>query len=169
MEGKCAGLSKLFVEVFALAVEIERKFLVDKLKLRGLNFFSVEKMSQGYLSRNPTVRVRLAGERGFLTIKSSTVGISRQEFEYEIPAADAKELLRLCGRDVLTKYRRKISYGGHVWEVDFFAGRNAGLILAEVELTSPDEPLDLPDWVTKEVSADPRYFNSNIVKSGIRS
>ena len=147
-----------------MAIEIERKFLVDKRKLRGLNFMSEEKIFQGYLSRDPTVRVRLTDERGYLTIKSSTNGISRQEFEYEIPTADAEELLKLCGRNVLKKYRRKIFHGGHVWEIDFFAGRHAGLIVAEVELDSPDAPLDLPDWVTREVSTDSRYFNSNLVK-----
>ena len=146
-------------------MEIERKFLVDKQKLRGLNFLSEEKIFQGYLSRDPTVRVRLIGERGYLTIKSSTEGISRQEFEYEIPAADAEQLLKLCGRNVLKKYRRKIFFSGHVWEVDFFAGRHRGLILAEVELSSPDEPINLPDWIFKEVSDDTRYYNSNLVKS----
>ncbi|MBQ7453781.1 MAG: CYTH domain-containing protein [Selenomonadaceae bacterium] len=148
-----------------MAMEIERKFLVDKQKLRGLNFLSEEKIFQGYLSRDPTVRVRLIGERGYLTIKSSTEGISRQEFEYEIPAADAEQLLKLCGRNVLKKYRRKIFFSGHVWEVDFFAGRHRGLILAEVELSSPDEPINLPDWIFKEVSDDTRYYNSNLVKS----
>ena len=147
-----------------MAMEIERKFLVNKSKLRGLNFFSEEKIFQGYLSDNPVVRVRIKGEHGFLTIKSSTVGLARQEFEYEIPIADAEQLLKLCGRNVLKKYRRKISYGGHVWEVDFFAGRHTGLILAEVELNTPDEPVELPDWIFKEVSNDPRYYNSNLVK-----
>ena len=148
-----------------MAVEIERKFLVDKRKLHALTFTSEAKIAQGYLSFSPTVRVRLKDNRGFLTIKSSTVGISRQEFEYEIPAEDAEQLLKLCGRYVLKKYRRKLEYGGHVWEVDFFAGRHAGLVLAEVELSAPDEPVDLPDWVSREVSGDARYFNSNLVKS----
>lgn len=156
-------LIEVLGEVFDLATEIERKFLVDKQKLRGLKFSAEEKIFQGYLSRHPTVRVRLIDERGFLTIKSLTRGITRQEFEYEIPAADAEQLLELCGRNVLKKYRRKIFFGGHIWEVDFFAGRHAGLILAEVELNSPDEPIDLPDWVTTEVSTDSRYFNSNLV------
>ena len=155
---------KDFSEVFALAVEIERKFLVDKRKLRGLEFLTEEKISQGYLSTNPTVRVRLKDDRGFLTIKSRTKGISRLEFEYEIPADDAKKLLRLCGRSVLKKYRRKVSYGGHIWEIDFFAGRHAGLILAEVELKSADEVVEFPDWIAEEVSRDERYFNSNLVK-----
>lgn len=148
-----------------MAVEIERKFLVDKRKLHKLNFLSEEKLEQGYLSRNPTVRVRLTETRGFLTIKSSTKGISRQEFEYEIPIEDAKELLKLCGRKVLKKYRRKVEYSGHIWEIDFFAGRHAGLVLAEVELNSANEQIKLPDWVTKEVSGDKRYYNSNIIKS----
>ena len=150
-----------------MATEIERKFLVDKNKIGALNFLSEEKIFQGYLSREPTVRVRLIDGRGFLTVKSLTRGISRQEFEYEIPPADAEELLKLCGNDVLKKYRRKIFHGGHLWEVDFFDGRHAGLILAEVELNSPDEPVDLPDWVVKEVSDDVRYFNANLVKDGL--
>ena len=165
--GKNGGLSKRLLEVLNLALEIERKFLVDKRKLHKLNFFSEEKLAQGYLSRHPTVRVRLTETRGFLTIKSLTKGISRQEFEYEIPTSDAEELLKLCGRRVLKKYRRKVEYGGHVWELDFFMGRHAGLVLAEVELSSPDEPLDLPDWVTKEVSGDTRYFNSNLIDNDL--
>lgn len=148
-----------------VAIEIERKFLVDKSKLRGLRYASEEQIAQGYLSTHPTVRVRIKGERAFLTIKSLTVGIMRQEFEYEIPVADAEQLLKMCGRRVLKKYRRTIEYGGHVWEIDFFAGRHAGLILAEVELASPDESVDLPEWVAQEVSGDARYFNSNLVKS----
>ena len=166
--GKNGDLSKRLVEVLKLALEIERKFLVDKRKLHKLNFSAEEKIAQGYLSTNPTVRVRLTETCGFLTIKSSTKGITRQEFEYEIPTSDAEELLKLCGRNVLRKYRRKVEYGGHLWEIDFFMGRHAGLVLAEVELNSPDEPLDLPEWVTKEVSGNPRYYNSNLVKSDWR-
>lgn len=167
MAGKNSLLAKRICEVLKVAVEIERKFLVDKEKLRGIEYLSEEKIVQGYLSTNPAVRVRLTDERGFLTIKSTTVGISRQEFEYEIPAEDAKELLKLCGRNVLEKYRRKVSYGGHIWEIDFFAGRHAGLILAEVELSSAEERVALPEWVTREVSHDSRYFNSHLVKSGL--
>ena len=147
-----------------MGIEIERKFLVDAKKISSVKFTSEEKISQGYLSNNPTIRVRLKDKRGFLTIKSSTIGISRQEFEYEIPADDARELLKLCGTRILKKVRRKISYGGHIWEVDFFAGRHKGLILAEVELNSADEKISLPSWVTREVSSNPRYFNSNLVK-----
>ena len=145
-----------------MATEIERKFLVDADKISAVNFSDEETIAQGYLSTDPTVRVRVKNNRGYLTIKSSTIGISRQEFEYEIPTVDAEELLTLCGTRVLKKIRRKIFHGGHVWEVDFFAGRLEGLILAEVELKSPNEPVDLPDWIAKEVSDDERYFNSNL-------
>ena len=150
-----------------MATEIERKFLVDAEKISAVKFSDGETIAQGYLSTAPnkTVRVRLKNNRGYLTIKSATVGISRQEFEYEIPAADAEELLKLCGTNVLKKIRRKIFHGGHVWEVDFFGGRHAGLILAEVELNSPDEAVDLPLWVAREVSDDPNYFNSQLAKS----
>ena len=148
-----------------MALEIERKFLVDKREMHKLNFLSEEFIAQGYLSTNPTVRVRLKDNRGFLTIKSSTQGISRQEFEYEIPSADAEELLKICGRNVLKKIRRTIEYGGHVWELDFFMGRLAGLVLAEVELASAEEVVELPAWVTHEVSNNPRYYNSNLAKS----
>ena len=146
-----------------MATEIERKFLVDAQKISAVNFSSAEEISQGYLSTSPTVRVRLKNGRGYLTIKSSTVGITRQEFEYEIPAQDAAELLEICGERVLKKVRRKISYGGKIWEVDFFKGRHAGLILAEVELSSADEAVELPAWIDREVSDDERYFNSNLV------
>lgn len=147
-----------------MEMEIERKFLVDKRKMHELTFSSESLIKQGYLSSNPTVRVRIKDNRGFLTIKSSTRGISRQEFEYEIPLDDAEELLKLCERDVLKKYRRTVEFGGHVWEIDFFMGRLAGLVLAEVELSSADEFVELPDWIRHEVSRDRRYSNSNLVK-----
>ena len=147
-----------------MAMEIERKFLVDKQKMHELNFSSESLIKQGYLSSNPTVRVRIKDNRGFLTIKSSTRGISRQEFEYEIPLDDAEELLKLCDDNVLRKYRRTVEYGGRVWEIDFFRGRLAGLVLAEVELNSADEAVELPEWIRHEVSSDRRYANSNLVK-----
>lgn len=146
-----------------MAMEIERKFLVDKRKVHGLNFASEAVIKQGYISSNPTVRVRIKNARGFLTIKSSTKGISRQEFEYEIPISDAEELLNLCGHKVLKKIRRTIEFGGHIWEVDFFMGKLAGLVMAEVELNSAEEAVDLPDWISREVSNDKRYVNANLV------
>ncbi|MCR5833126.1 MAG: CYTH domain-containing protein [Selenomonadaceae bacterium] len=146
-----------------MATEIERKFLVDAEKIRGVKFSEEINITQGYLSRVPVVRIRLTDNRAMLTIKSATVGITRSEFEYEIPQADAEQLLQLCGEDVLKKCRRKIFHGGYLWEVDFFGGKLEGLILAEVELKSADENVELPDWILREVSNDSRYFNSNLI------
>ena len=148
-----------------MALEIERKFLVDVKKLVKLKLSGGERISQGYLSTEPNkiVRVRIKKNRGFLTIKSANIGIVRQEFEYEIPVGDAEELLKLCAPNTLTKVRYKVDYAGHVWEVDIFEGRHAGLILAEVEISSLDEFVKIPDWVGEEVSNNPRYFNSNLV------
>ena len=149
-----------------MAVEIERKFLVDANILDAQILTGGENISQGYLSSEParTVRVRIKGDKAFITIKSATVGIVRKEFEYEIPIDDAAELLKLC-ENVLEKIRYKVNYAGHTWEVDVFGGRLAGLILAEVELSAADEVAELPKWIDKEVSDDPRYFNSNLIKN----
>lgn len=148
-----------------MALEIERKFLVDEKKLPAQILNGGVKISQGYLSVEParTIRVRIKGERGFLTIKSANVGIVRKEFEYEIPFDDAQEILKLCAPRILEKVRYKVEYAGKIWEVDVFGGRNAGLILAEVELATVDEEIILPDWIGAEVSEDKRYFNSNLV------
>ena len=147
-----------------MALEIERKFLVDEKNLPTQILSEGEKILQGYLCIEParTVRVRVKGERGFLTIKSSNVGIVRNEFEYEIPLDDAQELLKLCAPNVLEKIRYKVEYSGKIWEVDVFDGRHSGLILAEVELLSADEVVELPTWIAKEVSEDSCYFNSNL-------
>ena len=149
-----------------MGLEIERKFLVDAKKIPAQILKNGEKISQGYLCTEParTVRVRTKGQRGFLTIKSCNVGIVRKEFEYEIPMDDAKEMLKLCA-NTLEKIRYKISYAGKIWEIDIFEGRHAGLILAEVELNSADEIVDVPEWIEIEVSTDPRYFNSNLALS----
>lgn len=142
--------------------EIERKFLVTSDAWRegsvGVEF------RQGYLSRDPghTVRVRLAGEQGFLTIKGRRRGLTKAEFEYPIPAADAIELLRLCGQPLIEKTRYRVPHGGLVWEVDEFAGANAGLIVAEVELQAENQLFELPPWVGTEVSFDKRYYNSQL-------
>jgi CYTH domain-containing protein len=143
-----------------MAAEIERKFLV-----RGDSWLEGAvgvRIAQGYLSQDPsrTVRVRIAGETGWLTIKGCTEGITRQEFEYPIPLADAKALLGLCLPSVIDKTRYRVPFGGHVWEVDVFHGDNQGLVLAEVELADESIEPPLPAWVNREVSADPRYFNS---------
>ena len=150
-----------------MALEIERKFLVDAKKVVKLKLTGGERISQGYLSTDPNkiVRVRIKKNLGFLTIKSANIGIVRQEFEYEIPLSDAEEILKLCAPNILKKVRYKIDYAGHVWEVDIFEGKHAGLIMAEVEINSLDEFVKIPDWVGEEVSDNPKYFNSNLVLS----
>jgi len=148
-----------------MASEIERKFLVSDLSCvagsEGL------RIVQGYLSKDPerTVRVRLAGEQAWITIKGRSKGISRAEYEYPIPLEDAKDLLGLCLPSVIDKTRHCIDFSGHVWEVDVFHGANEGLVVAEVELASENERPELPPWVDLEVSSDPRYFNSRLASA----
>jgi CYTH domain-containing protein len=144
--------------------EIERKFLVtgDGWRVKGVG----KRYRQGYLStvKERTVRVRTVGETGFITVKGISVGAARSEYEYEIPAADANEMLdRLCERPLIEKTRYRIPMAGVVWEVDEFAGENRGLIVAEVELESEDQQVSLPEWIGREVTDDPRYFNANLV------
>lgn len=146
-----------------MPTEIERKFLVKSDQWRSLATGTVYR--QGYLStkKGCSVRVRLVGDRGYLTIKGSTQGFSRAEYEYPIPAEDAQEMLdNLCDRPLIEKTRYKIELAGLIWEVDEFAGENQGLIVAEVELTDENQTLELPEWIDKEVSDDPRYFNANL-------
>jgi CYTH domain-containing protein len=104
------------------------------------------------------------GDKAYLTIKGMAVGATRPEFEYEIPYQDAKELLNLCEMPLIEKDRYRLEEGGVVWEIDEFLGENRGLIVAEVELESEDQPFTKPDWVGEEVTGDPRYFNSNLIK-----
>ena len=149
--------------------EIERKFLVRGDAWRGQGV--PERIGQGYLrTAGPaTVRVRIAGDRGFLTIKGPTRGISRSEFEYQIPLPDARALLdTLCDRQI-EKLRHRIRAGAHTWEVDEFQGDNAGLVVAEIELASEDEPFERPAWVGDEVTADPRYRNSALARRPFRT
>ena len=148
-----------------MAQEIERKFLVRKdawtPRDDGIPF------KQGYLStqKERVVRVRIEGHKAKLTIKGPTTGISRSEFEYPIPMEDAAILLdQLCERPLIDKHRHLEQFGGHLWEIDVFHGENDGLIVAEVELASEDEALTLPPWAGEDVSADARYFNSNLLK-----
>lgn len=151
-----------------MAVEIERKFLVNREVLLPYleegTFYE-----QGYLPRknSATVRVRIAGEKGFLTIKGRVEGFSRSEFEYEIPLADAREMLDLFCKETIIKKRYLIPHGGHTFEVDIFEGENSGLIVAEVELTSEEETVELPEWITEEVTGDARYYNSQLLKNPI--
>jgi adenylate cyclase len=145
--------------------EIERKFLVDVARWRPAGPGVV--FRQGYLSTHPerTVRVRIEGDAGKLTIKGKTAGISRLELEYPIPLADAEQLLALCERPLIEKVRHTEPHAGKTWEIDVFGGDNAGLVLAELELPSEDEPFTAPPWVLEEVSHDPRYYNASLVRA----
>jgi CYTH domain-containing protein len=149
-----------------MGTEIERKFLVQNDNWRALGQGKLYR--QGYLTTNPdcTVRVRIAGDQGYLTIKGATTGISRAEYEYGIPLEDAAQLLdTLCQPPLIEKTRDRIPAAkGLVWEVDEFAGENQGLIIAEIELPNAEQSVELPDWIGPEVSNDPRYFNSNLSK-----
>ena len=146
-----------------MATEIERKFLITE-------GFSPDgegtKYVQGYLGEghDSVTRIRISGDKAYLTIKGRNSGISRQEFEYEIPVNEAEELLKLCRKPLIEKTRYHVKVGNHVWEVDEFHGANEGLWLAEIELSDENESFDLPDWAGKEVTGDPRYYNVNLVQ-----
>lgn len=141
-------------------VEIERKFLINnnlwKPDNKGIQ------IRQGYLSvdKERVVRVRVADEKGFITIKGKLKGLSRSEFEYEIPKNEAEMLFKMCLNFIIEKTRFKKRIGDLIWEIDVFSGENSGLILAEVELINEDQVVDLPEWIVKEVSSDFRYYNS---------
>lgn len=150
--------------------EIERKFLVigEGWRADAVAF----EIRQGYLANAPdlAVRVRTCGDRAYLTVKSGKRGLTRAEYEYEIPVADAEEMLDgLCARPLIEKTRHRLEYGGRTWVVDVFAGDNAGLRLAEVEFDDEGDTIDLPEWVGEEVSDDPRYLNANLVSAPFRS
>ena len=153
-----------------MASEIERKFLVRSDVYRALG--TAEHYRKGYLrTAGPaTVRVRIAGDRGYLTIKGPTRGLTRSEFEYPIPLLDAEALLdTLCERPQIEKLRYRIRAGAHTWEVDEFLGDNAGLVVAELELSAEDEPFERPAWLGDEVTADARYRNSALARRPYRS
>lgn len=148
-----------------MGVEIERKFLLAGDAWRGLG--QAVLLRQGYLSsaRERVVRVRIEGEQAMLTIKGANVGTTRGEWEYPIPLADAAELLDgLCEQPLIEKVRHRIEHAGMVWEVDEFLGANAGLIVAEIELASEDQPFEKPEWIGAEVSGDARYYNANLIR-----
>ena len=149
-----------------MGIEIERKFLVKGDRWRSLG--TGEFYRQGYLATaqaGATVRVRVAGDRGYITVKGTTVGSRRAEFEYQIPVSDAQEMLdTLCHQPLIEKTRYKIPLGSLIWEVDEFAGANAGLIVAEVELQDPQQAIELPDWIGLEVTEDARYFNAYLAQ-----
>lgn len=144
-----------------MATEIERKFLLANDTWRSQVCQSI-RIAQGYLATEPTVRARVKGKMGFLTIKGKSLdGISRAEFEYPIPIDDALALLKLCPK-VLDKTRHLIKQGNLTWEIDEFQGENAGLLIAELELPAIDTPFEKPDWLGAEVSGDVRYYNSTL-------
>ncbi|MBG6186620.1 CYTH domain-containing protein [Flavobacterium sp. CAN_S2] len=153
-------------------IEIERKFLVknDSFKREA---FAKNHIAQGYLSSVPerTVRVRIKGEKGFLTIKgaSNDSGLSRFEWEKEIPVSEAKSLLLLCEKGVIDKTRFEIKKGNHVFEVDEFYNDNEGLIVAEIELDSENDTFEKPDWLGKEVTGDIRYYNAYLSKNPFKN
>lgn len=145
--------------------EIERKFLVTNDRWRSET--PGQSLRQGYIPTQDarTVRVRVAGDQGYLTLKGPAVGMVRPEFEYPIPLEDAQTILAtLCQLPLIEKVRYRIPIDDVVWEVDEFLGANTGLILAEVELTAPNQPVNLPDWVGEEVTYDLRYSNSNLAR-----
>ncbi len=153
-----------------MAQEIERKFLVTDFSWR--HSATKKLYRQGYLPTQDqsSVRVHIAGEQGYLTVKGPNAGLTRLEYEYEIPIADAEDMLNhLCSTPFIEKWRYQLTVENHCWEIDEFLGANAGLVVAEVELTSEAESFALPAWAGEEVSHDPRYYNANLVRNPYRS
>ena len=147
-----------------MAKEIERKYLVADDSYRSMAVKSIH-IVQAYLCRDPksTVRVRIAADRAFLTVKGRNDGAVRDEWEYEIPMADARGMIERCASGtVVEKTRHIVDYGGHRWEVDEFGGSHAGLVVAEIELSSADEQFPLPPFAGEEVTGDVRYYNSSL-------
>ena len=145
--------------------EIEKKFLVSGNEWRSLSKGTLYK--QGYISdeKERVVRIRIGGDRGFLTVKGINKGATRAEYEYNIPLKDAEEMLQeLCKKPLIEKKRYKISYKGFIWEIDEFYGDNEGLILAEIELSDENQPYEKPYWIGREVTGEKKYFNSNLIK-----
>nr|KAJ9631596.1 hypothetical protein H2204_008042 [Knufia peltigerae] len=150
-----------------MGIEIERKFLVTHDGWRTAAHRIIP-MAQGYINdlgaldrgtQNASVRVRIEGDKAALNLKSRTLGHTRQEFDYPIPVQDARDLLALCVGGLIDKRRHLVQHAGLTWEVDEFLGDNAGLVVAEVELDSADQAIDLPDWIGAEVTDDARYYN----------
>lgn len=145
--------------------EIERKFLVHEALWEDLDKSEGVEIRQGYLNRTPenTVRIRTKGAEGYITIKGIEENGIRPEFEYSIPLNEAVEMLDLFCDRMLYKTRFVILHKGHLWEVDEFHSPNKGLVLAEIELNDPEEPFQLPDWVSEEVTGRPEYYNANML------
>ncbi len=154
-----------------MGTEIERKFLLLNDQWRAAADGGTP-YRQGYLvgSKQASVRVRIEGDEARLNVKSATLGILRQEYEYAIPLADAQEMLAtLCPQPLVEKTRYHVYHGGRVWEIDVFEGDNAGLVVAEVELAREDDVLELPPWAGREVSHQPRYYNVCLVDHPYRA
>lgn len=150
-----------------MGLEIERKYTVnDKIFALIDSLPTAEAIRQGYLNSNAerTVRVRVKANKSYLTVKGKNNGISRLEFEYEIPMEDALELLKLCEPYTIEKVRYTFTLNNLLWELDVFEGMHKGLIIAELELEDADMQVELPEWVDREVSDDPAYYNSNLSK-----
>ena len=148
-----------------MGTEIERKYLVKNDQWKGLA--PGKRYCQGYIATlgRRTVRVRIIGEQGYLTLKGPSIGTVRAEFEYPIPLADAQEMLNtLCDQPLIDKIRYKIPIDNLIWEVDEFLGENSGLVIAEVELERADQEIDLPPWIDRQVT-DAKYFNSNLTRN----
>jgi adenylate cyclase len=149
-----------------MAKEIERKFIVDPKFIKSLD--NGTNIKQGYLpsSNNTVVRIRITDKKAFLTIKGENKGAVRSEFEYSIPFSDANQILKeLCEKPYIEKTRYIVNYSGVNWEVDVFEGDNEGLTIGEIEIETEDEYVDIPNWAVKEVTDDPKYFNSNLIKN----
>ena len=152
-----------------MGVEIERKFLLKNTNWKS-HADQGHVIKQGYLNldKERTVRIRVINGKGLLTIKGKSVNMSRLEFEYEIPIDDANQLLKLCVKSIIDKTRYLVKHDQNVWEIDIFEGDNKGLEVAEIELKSADQKINIPDWVGEEVSADARYFNSSLIEHPFR-
>lgn len=149
-----------------MGLEIERKFLVNNNLWQRLDNGVLYRQGYIYTYNGNTVRVRIAGNQGYLTLKSKTKGCVRSEFEYEIPLQEAGEMLDLlCDRPLIEKIRYKEKIGELTWEIDYFLGENKGLILAEVELENENQKVILPEWIGEEVTQYARYYNSNLAKN----
>ncbi len=153
-----------------MPMEIERKFLLKNDHWRAFARRQ-ESMRQGYLAGDQrcSIRIRITGDAAFLNIKSATLGVSRHEFEYAVPVPEATEMFALfCAQRSLSKDRYYVPNGPHTWEIDVFHGDNEGLVVAEIELSSPTETFAIPDWLGEEVSDDPRYYNSRLIEFPFR-
>lgn len=146
--------------------EIEYKYLVDLDKWNRIDKPKGELIVQGFIhnSKECVVRIRIKGNKGFLTLKGETIGITRKEFEYEIPINEAEEIIKNFTKKHIRKTRYEIPYDNHTWEVDVFEGPLKGLILAELEVKSENEKFTIPDWVTENVSSDPKYYNAVLIE-----